>query len=231
MDAARNFLWARRATILLTTVGLVVGARVALKQELHPQRALELLRSVQHEAWGIPLFALAYLLLTAVAVPVVIFHMISGAAFGFWMGLTVNVAVFNLSVSLQFLVARRMGRSHAEALVNRYSLQRFTHPTRESGFRSVLSLRLLPLPSIITCLAAVLAGIRWRDFALGSAVGGLPSTLIYTYFAAALVEGAVGAEREALLHTLIAGLLLALLTLLPPAIRRFRAKRAPPQVT
>ncbi len=219
--------WWRRAALLALAVAVVLGVRLGLRDELQPKAALALLRSVQHQWWAIPAFALSYVTLTAAFAPVVLFHMISGAAYGFWPGLLLNLIVFNVAVSLQFLAARRVGRARAEALVARYGLVGRVRSSSTNGLRTVLSLRLLPLPSMITCLTAVLAGVRWRDFALGSFIGAMPSTVIYTYFAAALVEGVEGAERKAILQTGAAALCLAALIFAPRLWRRLRARREP----
>jgi uncharacterized membrane protein YdjX (TVP38/TMEM64 family) len=219
--------WLRVAAVGALLVAVALAVRVGLKQQLEPKAALALLRSVQHQWWAIPAFALCYVTLTAAFAPVVVFHMISGAAYGFAGGLLLNLVVFNLSVSLQFLAARRVGRARAEAIVARYGLTRLVRTSSSNGLRTVLSLRLVPLPSMITCLAAVLAGVRWRDFALGSFIGALPSTVIYTYFAAALVEGAAGAERKALLQTGAAALCIVVVTFGPRLLQRVRRPAGP----
>ncbi len=218
--------WARVVGLCALAVAVILAVRVALRRELEPKAAFALLRSIQHQWWALPAFGFAYLTLTAAFVPVVLFHMISGAVYGFPVGLAVNLVVFNVTVSLQFLAARRMGRAQAEALVTRYNLGGLVNTSSTNGLRTVLSLRVVPLPSIVTCLAAVLAGVRWRDFALGSFIGGMPSTVIFTYFAASLVEGAAGAERKALVQTAIAGACIALLALGPKLLQRLRRPSA-----
>jgi uncharacterized membrane protein YdjX (TVP38/TMEM64 family) len=66
-----------------------------------------------------------------------------------------------------------------------------------------------------------------RDYVLGSLIGMLPGTLVYTYFADALIRGTGEARREAFLHFLAAAALLATFTLVTAWIRRRRAPRGP----
>jgi uncharacterized membrane protein YdjX (TVP38/TMEM64 family) len=62
--------------------------------------------------------------------------------------------------------------------------------------------------------------MRWRTFAAATALGIVPGTLIYTFFADAIVTGAAGASRTAFTRLLVAAGLLLLLTFVPAAARR-----------
>jgi uncharacterized membrane protein YdjX (TVP38/TMEM64 family) len=57
---------------------------------------------------------------------------------------------------------------------------------------------------------------------LATAIGIIPSTLIYNYFADSLVEGVGGGKARALVSLLVASALLILLSLLPKLLARQR---------
>ena len=57
---------------------------------------------------------------------------------------------------------------------------------------------------------------------LATAIGIIPSTLIYNYFADSLVEGVGGGKARALVSLLLASALLILLSLLPKLLARQR---------
>ena len=65
---------------------------------------------------------------------------------------------------------------------------------------------------------------RFRDFTLGTLFGIFPVTVIYTYFASALVEGVAGAREEALKKTLLAAGALLVIVVLPTVLQRVAAK-------
>ena len=62
---------------------------------------------------------------------------------------------------------------------------------------------------------------------LATAIGVVPSTLIYNYFADSLVEGVGGGTTRALVSLLLASALLILLSLLPRLLARRRRGSAP----
>jgi uncharacterized membrane protein YdjX (TVP38/TMEM64 family) len=76
------------------------------------------------------------------------------------------------------------------------------------------------VPFNLLNLAAGLAGMPWRTFTAATALGIVPGTVIYTFFADAIVTGTAGASRAAFTRLLVAGGLLLLLTFAPAAARR-----------
>lgn len=217
----------RGGLIVALVSGAAVGARMALARYLDPQAALALIRSVQQHFWAVPAFWLAYLVGTALFVPAVLFHVASGAAWGFSRAVLLNLVGINLSASTHFLLARRLGRKAAQRILDRYRLLAlFDESAVRHGFRAVLAVRLLPLPHMAVNVTAGVSSIRWRDFALGSAVGSLPNVFIYSYFASSLVEGVAGAENQALAQAVLAGALVLAASLLPLLYNRLRGRQS-----
>lgn len=214
--------------------GAVIGLRWALGEQLEPRAALSALRSIEQRWWAAPLYLAVYLGGTSAFLPAALFHMVSGATFGFAPAAGLNFLAVNAAANLQFLAGRKLGRRRAASWLRHPRLRAADQGAQRYGYRAIAAIRLLPLPFAGVNLAAGLSGIRWRDFALGSMLGSLPVMLVYTYFAASLVEGVAGAEWRALLHSGAAGALLLLATFVPRALRRFQkpqvdlpASRAP----
>ena len=130
--------------------------------------------------------------------------------------------------------ARRLQRAVAAGDAHALELVRRLHPkTDVPAFRLAdaqltvaRAYGLSGWPALVRYLdvAAGLSPVRWRDFALGTFLGTLPSIAVPTAFAAGLARGADGAHTEALLWLVAGGagvLWMALLT------RRF-ARASPP---
>ena len=91
------------------------------------------------------------------------------------------------------------------------------------GFANIFRLRLLPVvPFNLLSFAAGLAGVPLRAYLLGTALGIVPGTIVYTYFADSLIGGAEGASRAALVRVGIAATLLLALSFAPALVRRLR---------
>ena len=67
---------------------------------------------------------------------------------------------------------------------------------------------------------AALAGVGRRDYVLATALGIIPATAIYTWFAGSLIQGVEGSGRQALVKASIAGVLLILLSFIPTLVHR-----------
>lgn len=212
---------------LLVLVGVVVAAAIALRRllapQLEPAAALAWLHSAREAGWAVPAYFAAYLTLTSALVPATLFHMVSGATFGFKLALVLNLIAFNITSNLQFLAARKLGRGVVSRWIAGVRLDSVERKLEREGFRAALLLRVLPLPNLAVNLTAGLSAIRWRDFAAGSLLGAAPVIGVYTWFAAALVKGVAGAKEQALVHTLIGAALVVALALLS----RLLARREP----
>ncbi len=215
----------RRALKLGALVGLLVGAwfvwRSPAAQHLVAQEQLATLRDRLGAAWWSPAaFVVVYAVLTALDFSGLVLTLAGGVVFGFERGVVLNTIGANLGASAAYTLARMLGRDAVAALLGaRLSpIQRFAEV---GGFRWLLRLRLIPVvPFNLLNLAAGLAGMPWRTFAAATALGIVPGTGIYTYFADAIVTGSGEASRAAFTRLLVAGGLLLLLTFAPAVARR-----------
>lgn len=210
--------------LLVLALGLL-ALRWAVRDQASPQAAIAGLRSIRDEWWALPAYAGLYLSLTTVFFPGLVFHLASGATWGFPLASVVNVLLMNLSASLQFWLARTLGREQVASLLRRYGLLKLDSGAQQHGVRAMIAIRAIPLPSMLVNASAGVSGMRYRDFVIGTGIGALPYILIYTWFAAAIADGVAGAEQRALFQGGIAAVVILVLAIVP-RLWAARVKRA-----
>ncbi|MDH4043313.1 MAG: VTT domain-containing protein [Gemmatimonadota bacterium] len=191
--------------------------------------ALALLATVRGSASAPVLFAVVYALATALALPGSVLTIVGGAAFGFGWGAVLTTIGANLGANAAFGIARALGRGGIQRLT-RGRLGGLDRATEQRGFWGLLVLRLIPLvPFNALNFGAGLTAMRWRDYAAATLLGILPGTLVYTFFADALVRGSTEASHDAYVRLWIAAGLLLLLSVLPLMAGAGRARSALPK--
>src|SRR5262249_55676580 len=94
-------------------------------------------------------------------------------------------------------------------------------------FGGMLRLRLIPvLPIGMVNFIAGLARAPFARYLAATAVGIVPATLIYAYFADSLLKGVGGGRRDALTSLIAASVLLLALSLTPTAVRWWKRREA-----
>jgi len=214
---------------LLLLVALLLGAFLAFRYSplatlLTREGLLAAIESVRGSMWGPLVFMAAYAVATALALPGTIFTLAGGAVFGFGSGTLFNWIGANIGASMAFGLARLLGRDGLERILGGRA-GALDRVTENHGFRTLLTLRLIPVaPFNALNFAGGLTSMRWTSYALATAVGILPGTAVYTYFADALLQGSQEASREAYIRVLVAGLLLVLLSLVPTLIKKLKIR-------
>ena len=141
-----------------------------------------------------------------------------GLLFGTWLGTGLNLAGTALAALGGYWVARAVARG---ALHRWLAAHVPVHEmTRRRGMVAVARFRLLPIvPLAVGNFAAGLAGMQIGPYLIGTLVGQLPSTVIYTYFADALVKAAVsGAKGAAVRDAALASGGLLVLSVVPRVV-------------
>ena len=184
--------------------------------------ARELLTALRGTWWGPLAFVALYGVLSAFNFSGLVLTLAGGALFGFWWGALFNTLGANLGATGAFWLARALGREGLRTLVgDRFSA--IDRLAEAGGPMWLLRLRLIPVvPFNLLNLAAGVSAMPWRPFAAATAIGILPGTLVYTYFADAIVAGVSGGSRTALVRVLVAGGVLVALSFLPAVARRLR---------
>lgn len=213
----------KRAALLFGIIAAVYGALYLTPPShwLQKESVLGLLEYLSRAWWGPVAFVGIYALACALAIPGLILTLCAGVVFGTFWGTVYNTIAANAGATVAFLLARALGRGFVEQLLRGSRFKSLDKTAAGNGFRTILTLRLIPLvPFNGLNFAAGLSKINYRDYFMGSLLGMLPATFIYTYFANALFSGAKGAGQEAFRHVLLAGTLLILISLLPTIFKK-----------
>lgn len=217
-----------RAAAKLVLLAVVLGAAAwfAVRSATTPEDVAAYLTAIRGSAWAPVLFVVGYAVLSTLEFSGAVLTLAGGAVFGFGWGAVLNTLGANLGASGAFWLARALGRDGVRALLGN-RLAALDRLTEAQGFVWLLRLRLIPVvPFNLLNLAAGMTRMSWPTFAAATAIGILPGTLVYTWFADGVVAGIREASRGALLRTALAGGALLLLTFMPWVVSRFRRTEA-----
>lgn len=223
----RQGMTARTASVLkLATLAVLLAGAFALfswtpvRDELSLDGLTRLVSMLRTSWWGPLAFVLLYALLVTFDFSGLALTLTGGAVFGFWLGVLLNTIGANIGANGAYWLARTLGRDGVRALGGK-RLAQLQDRAREGGALWLFRLRLIPLvPFNLLDLAAGLSGMRWRGYAIATAVGIFPGTFIYTYFADTLTSGIADRSSGVMLRALGAGLALLALSFLPSIARR-----------
>lgn len=166
------------------------------------------------------IYIVAYAAATTLAIPGSFLTLAGGAIFGVVQGTIYTTIAANIGANAAFGVARFLGRGGIERLAGD-RLDKLDRATENHGFRGLLTLRLIPaVPFNALNFGSGLTSIRWPTYALATAIGIFPGTVVYTMFADALLAGSREASQSALIRVLASGALLILLSFLPTIAKK-----------
>ncbi len=172
-------------------------------------------------------FVVVYAIAAALALPATPFTLAGGVVFGVAKGAFLNWMAATTGATGSFLLARWLGADAVRSLLGRHA-EKLSWLTYEANVLTILRLRLIPVvPFDGLSVASGLAGVPLRSFVIGTAVGIIPGTLIYTWFAHSLLLGSAGASRSAFMQLATAAALLLALSFLPNLVARWRKSSAP----
>lgn len=143
-----------------------------------------------------------------------------GVLFGTWIGTGLNLAGTVAAALGGYWLARAAARGALRRwLTAHVPVGEMSHAR---GMIAVARFRLLPVvPLAVGNFAAGLAEMDVGPYLVGTLLGQLPSTVIYTYFADAIVRAAVsGARGVAMRDAAVASGAMLLLSLIPRMVRR-----------
>lgn len=130
-------------------------------------------------AWGPALFFVLYVGLSLIPCPKGLLTAAGGALFGLWVGAGLSLAAALIGAVLAFGLGRLLGRETVDRLVHG-RLARVDELLSDRGLSAVLLVRLVPLvPYLAINYASGLSGVKFRHYALGSALGMVPGSLAY----------------------------------------------------
>ena len=152
------------------------------------------------------------------ALPASIFVIAAGVIWGWKLGAVYAIIGGFIGALAAYFVGRFLG----EGLLDKFgSVGRAVRRQVETaGFTSMLIVRLIPGPPFaVWNYAAGIARMRFRDYALATLIGIIPSHIVFTYCADSLVNGTM-TEGDALKRLAIVCALLLALIMIPLFIRK-----------
>jgi uncharacterized membrane protein YdjX (TVP38/TMEM64 family) len=220
-----------RAYVRLAVLAAVLAAagygayRLGVFELRDPQRLGDAIRRARDVPALPVLFVLGYIIATVFGLPGTVFTLAGGAIFGTVLGSLLNWTGATLGALGAYTLARRLGSDAVRNLLGRHA-SALDVLTSRAGFAALLRLRLIPVvPFNALNFAAGLVPAPFRAYALATAIGIIPGTVVYTYFADSLVAGVTGARQRALVHVAIAGALLIAISFVPALTQRLRRSR------
>jgi uncharacterized membrane protein YdjX (TVP38/TMEM64 family) len=202
---------------LILAVASFGAYRLGLFDYRHVAEHISALRRSDNSPLFRVLFILVYAGATSVGVPALPLTVAAGVLFGAMPGVAFSWVGAILGAAIGYVIARTVGHDTVLRWIKRR--RRLVDVVDDTtDFRGILRLRLIPvLPVGAVSFAAGLAKAPFAPYLAATAVGLLPATIVYSYFADRLVAGISGGEGNALVIVLVASALLIGLSLLPRA--------------
>lgn len=148
-------------------------------------------------AWAICLFIGAYIVLTAIAIPGTVLTIAGGAVFGLFWGTFWSVIGATLGAIAAFLLARYLLYDwYCRKFKHSYTLKRFQQAVTRMPFRFVLTVRFAPIsPFNVVNFLFGLTPIDLKTYSLGTFLGIIPGTLLYTWLGVTGKQAWSGGDR------------------------------------
>jgi uncharacterized membrane protein YdjX (TVP38/TMEM64 family) len=204
------------AVIVLLTV---IAYRVGWFDVRTATATLERFQSGRDRVSVAVFFLIIFAATTAVGFPALPFTVAGGVLFGHLLGSALSWAAALAGTMLGYALARGVGREAARRWLAKRAVGEAL--TQSTSFVTLLRLRLLPVvPLSVVNFAAGLARTRFSVYVAASAIGILPTTIVFAYFADSLVRGFQGAKTHAYWDVGIASGVLILVSMVPVVAKK-----------
>jgi uncharacterized membrane protein YdjX (TVP38/TMEM64 family) len=148
--------------------------------------------------WAPLMFVIIYVVGVCLFLPGTLLTAMGAAIFGpYWGFLYVWIGAM-IGAGLAFLIGRYLGRDFAASLIGD-KLKRFDDAIERNGFATVLYLRLMYFPFTPMNFGMGLTKVRFWDYLLGTALGILVGTFIFTFFVGTIKDVWASGQWEELL--------------------------------
>ncbi len=168
---------------------------------------------------GVCLFLVAHVVANAVGVPGTLLVIVGGAVYGLWWGTLWSVVGASLGAIAAFCLARYLlsdwfkTRFYHKSISQRDIFKKINSKLCKKPLFCVLTVRFSPVsPFNVANFAFGLTPVPIRAYALGTFIGIIPGTLIYTWLG---VTGAIALEGGDIGPLIVCLLTLMFLSLLP----------------
>jgi uncharacterized membrane protein YdjX (TVP38/TMEM64 family) len=169
------------------------------------------------------LFIIIYTVSICLFVPAILLTVTGAAIFGPYLGFIYVWVGAMAGGGAAFLIGRNLGRDFAASVIGN-RLEKYDAAIERNGFATVLYLRLIYFPFTALSFGMGLTRVRFRDYLLGTGLGIIVGTFLFTFFIGTLKEIWVSGDWSRLLSAkvfLSAGLFV-LSFFIPVLIKRWR---------
>ena len=172
----------KKTAVLLVLLIALAALTWKLSTWMMPQQLQQALQ--QTGGWAPVLYIGLFILLPTFFFPVAVLALAGGLLFGLWWGSVYTFIGAVLNCALMFLLARYVGRSQVQRLVEqKLSPQwqrRLQMADGKEGFLLLIILRLIPaVPYNLINYTFGLTGISFSSYLLASAIGIIPGTFAF----------------------------------------------------
>jgi uncharacterized membrane protein YdjX (TVP38/TMEM64 family) len=181
-------------------------------------------RAMRDSGWTAPAFLVLYAAAGSLGIPITPLTLAAGVIFGVGVGATLSWAGAVAGAAGGYLIARYLGAGAVRTLAGPRS-HRIEELSERTGFLTLLRLQLIPvIPIAALNVACGVARVPLGTYAAAAAVGVIPGSVIYAYFADQLIAGAAGAHTTSRTQLVFASLLMLALTFVPTIAARLRGR-------
>lgn len=172
----------KKTAVLLVLLIALAALTWKLSTWLTPQQLQQALQ--QTGGWAPVLYIGLFILLPTFFFPVAVLALAGGLLFGLWWGSVYTFIGAVLNCALMFLLARYVGRSQVQRLVEQKLSPQWQHRLQmadgKEGFLLLIILRLIPaVPYNLINYTFGLTGISFSSYLLASAIGIIPGTFAF----------------------------------------------------
>ncbi|HHP7245297.1 MAG TPA: TVP38/TMEM64 family protein [Elainellaceae cyanobacterium] len=172
------------------------------------------------EMCAVKIFVLAHIIAAAIGLPGVVLVIAGGAVFGLVWGTVWSVIGATLGAIVAFIIARYLMRDWVERRFGRHrALTWLNQAVTCNAISCVLAIRFTPIsPFNIVNFLLGLTSITIKPYIIGTAVGIIPGTLVYTWLG---VTGGEAMRGEEITTFVLALMALIGLSILPAIARKY----------
>lgn len=178
----------RKSILLIVAVGVLVAGLAAvwkftpLADSIDPGRIAHRLESVEKYPWSPFAFIAAYVLGGLVMFPVTVMSAATAIIFPPLKAVSVSFTGIMLSAALlHWIGARWIGKGFRKAFGS--TIEKVDQALSDRGIITIATLRMIPLaPFTLVNIAAGAAGVSFKDYMLGTALGLLPGVTVICFF-------------------------------------------------
>ena len=211
----------------LVVVALVIAWRLGYFGLAQREELLAFVQQSRHNPWAGPLYVAAFAAIATLGLPITVLSIVGGALFGTMRGLALAWAGAMIGTVTAYFLARSIGQGSVRRFLGRHHL--LDRLNKRSDFWALLRLRVLPVaPFAVLDYVAGLVGVSLRVLLLATAIGALPTLVVYSYAGSELLTGLEQSGESRLRAFWIAGAVTLLMiggSLVPRAVHGWESRR------